>query len=124
VTRPGYDGVFVVDMNGGEPVRISDGNAFKATWTEDGKIQTIDAEGNRGQAGNAVWTPDSSGLVYEVTTDDGHNLTGGYIPLGGDSDAVSNLTEGDTRITQGPSIGPDGKITFEVGGEVYTGELN
>jgi Tol biopolymer transport system component len=60
-----------------------------------------------------------------VTSDDGHNLTGGTIYY---SDVLlterTPLTDGSGPISQMPTIGPDGQsVAFEAGGNIYTGEL-
>jgi hypothetical protein len=38
VTRPGYQGAFVVPAAGGKPARVSPDNALAARWTPDGKV--------------------------------------------------------------------------------------
>jgi len=209
ITRPGFDGIYVVPTGGGEPVAIADGNAFNATWTPGGKIQAIDSEGNRrlyapdgtlestepydrtrepvyadndtvyvrsapdhpalpltstddrymapvlspdgnyvtycglytgvylapvdgsapprflGEGNHPVWLPDSSGVVFDYTRDDGHNLIAGdiyYADVNGRE--RTNLTPGVERILQSPSVGPGGgSIAFESNGEIFVGEM-
>lgn len=38
LTRPGYQGIFLVPTKGGQAKRISEDNAFKAEWSKDGLI--------------------------------------------------------------------------------------
>lgn len=71
------------------------------------------------------WLPDSSGFLYDVTSDDGHNLTAGtiyYTDVG--LTERTPLTDERGPISQMPTIGPDGQsVAFEAGGSIYTGEL-
>jgi len=208
VSRPGFSGVYLVDVNSGRLQFIAPGNAFRARWTPDGNIEVAGEDGqtrvfapdgallstratdNRegptyaendtvfvrtpdgatkplttsddryfnpvlspdgkqivyqglmsglymapadgsgapvylGTGNNPAWMPDGSGVVFDVTTDDGHNLTGGDI-YHVDS-AVSertNLTEGDSLIGQMPSVDPSGRqVAFESEGQIFVGEV-
>lgn len=78
-----------------------------------------------GAGNHPCWLPDSSGFLYDVTTDDGHNLTGGTIYYS-DTGLTERtpLTDGSGPISQMPTIGPDGQsVAFEAGGSIYTGDL-
>lgn len=208
VTRPGYEGVYVVSIHGGEPIKIAEGNAARARWTPEGRIAVPDGYGNEriygtdgtlletrpaektedralvrddaiyvadGEGGmrpltgsddryfnpvispdgskvvytglhsglyvapvdgseeptylgpgtNAQWSPDGSGLLYDVTQDDGHSLMEGDIYfVDSDLRSRSNLTEGDSLIGQLPSMGPDGEtVVFESEGSIYLGSM-
>lgn len=71
------------------------------------------------------WLPDSSGVVYQVTSDDGHNLMSGDLYTATvNGETVSNLTQTDNSIELSPSVSPDGtRIAFEADGQIYVGDL-
>jgi Tol biopolymer transport system component len=208
-SRPGFDGIYVIDARTGEPRRIADGNAFHAKWNaegnvevvgEDGLIRTYDPEGTLlstapkdtrsgpafaeddaihirredgttmaitsgedrffnpvvspdgkmmiysglltglymaptdgssepvylGRGNNVNWMPDSSGLVFDVTADDGHHLTEGdiyFVDRG--LQERTNMTPGDSHVSQSPSVDPvGGRVAFEANGEIFVGEVN
>lgn len=207
-SRPGYDGLYVIDAQTGESRRIADGSSFNASWNpdgtidvkgEDGTTRTYDAEGTLlaskptearsgpvyaeqdtifarteeggvvpltgnddryfnpvlspdgkhliyeglvtglymvpvdgssapvyiGKGNNPQWMPDSSGVVFDVTADDGHHLTEGdlFFVDRGQSERT-NLTPGDALISQRPSVDPSGnRLAFESDGTIYVGEV-
>ena len=45
LTRPGYQGLYIVSAQGGTPEKIADDNAFFAKWTPEGLIQVRNHEG-------------------------------------------------------------------------------
>lgn len=47
VTRPGYQGVFLVPTKGGKAKRVSGDNAYKAEWSKDGLIALPAQKGKR-----------------------------------------------------------------------------
>ncbi|MBI1292976.1 hypothetical protein GC173_17330 [bacterium] len=207
-SRPGYNGLYVVDLNTGESRLIADGNAFNAKWNPDGTIdvkgqdgttRTYDAEGTllgtrpneaesgpafaqndvvyaRSESGGSIpitgnddryfnpavspdgknvvfqgmltglymapadgsaapvyigpgsnpqWSPDSSGVVFDVTADDGHHLTEGDIFYVDTAQTErTNLTPGDSLISQMPTLDPTGtRVAFEADGVIYVGEV-
>jgi Tol biopolymer transport system component len=78
-----------------------------------------------GTGNNPVWSPDSGGVYFDVTADDGHHLTEGdiyYVDRG--QTERTNLTPGDNLISQAPSVSPDGStLVFEAEGNIYVGEV-
>lgn len=210
VTRPGYQGIYVVPADGGEPELVAPVNAWGARWTDDGRIEVTGHDGVKrvygtdgslekvatvrqedllafgdddrifartepgapaapitpnndryinpilspdgthvaylglesglyvartdgsgepiylGMGNNPSWTADGSGVVFDVTLDDGHYLvTGDIFYASGDFSELSNLTEGYSHVGQLPSIGPDGRtVVFEAEGSIFEGTLN
>lgn len=137
------DTIWVRPSDGGSPFPLtgSEDRFFNPVVSPDGRyvayqglntglyIARADGSGEPvylGDGNNPSWLPDSSGLVFDVTRDDGHNLTEGdlyYADAGGEE--RTNLTEGDGLITQNVTVGPDGqRVTYEADGEIYIGELN
>jgi hypothetical protein len=62
-----------------------------------------------------AWSPDSKRLVFEVTEDDGHDLTASELYLYDlAADRASSLTSSDQVIERRPSFSPDGaRIAFD-----------
>lgn len=81
---------------------------------------------NIGYGTNPSFLPDSSGIVYNVTHDDGHNLVAGDLYLSTlDGSIVSDLTNGSPAIETKPTVSPDGnKIAYESDGVIFVGEIN
>ena len=209
VTRPGFQGIYLIPSNGGPAQFLADGNAFRAKWTADGKIEVKGEDGTirtygtdgtlestrpadpsqelaygendtifvrpkpgessramttnddryfnpvlspdgsqiiyqglqtglymapadgsgeavyLGVGGGPTWLPDSSGVVFAVTNDDGHHLTEGDIYfVDRNHSERTNLTQDDGLIGQSPTIGPDGRtVVFEAEGTLYTGTI-
>ena len=94
-------GLWVADVEGGEPTYLGYG-------------------GN-----NVSWLPNGEGLVFDLTQDDGHNITGGDLYfLDSEGGTLANLTEGDEHVSQFPSIGPDGEsVAYESEGGIYLGSM-
>lgn len=206
-SRPGFDGLIVVDVRTGAFRRIADVSGWGARWTADGNIEARDADGNAlllaadgtliskgaapapsiasvendavfvttpdgtrlplttrddkyfdpivspdgkqivfqglttgmyvapadgsappvsiGYGAHPTWMPDGSGLVFAVTSDDGHILTEGDIVLVDSKlEEINHLTKGDGKISQRPTVRPGGKeVAFEADGEVFVGTL-
>lgn len=206
-TRPGFDGLVVVDVRTGASRRIADVNGYGARWNAEGNIEARDADGNVlvyspdgtllstgkaaaaspatvendsiyittadgtrlpittgedryfnpvvspdgksvvfegltsglmmapsdgsapprpvGYGNNPVWLPDGSGVVFDMTADDGHVLTeGDIVMVDSRLEEINHLTKGDSLISQRPSVGPNGSaVAFEAEGELYVGEL-
>ena len=78
-----------------------------------------------GYGTHPTFLPDSSGIVYTVTQDDGHNLVSGDLFMSSlDGRTVSNLTGNSFAIETKPSVSPDGrKIAFEADGKIYVGSF-
>jgi len=78
-----------------------------------------------GAGNHPAWLPDSSGVVFDVTADDGHNLIRGDIYYSDvNAQERTNLTAGGDLVAQMPSVSPDGNtVFFESGGEIYSGNL-
>lgn len=78
-----------------------------------------------GNGTNPSFMPDSSGLVYNVTHDDGHNLVAGDLYMSSlDGQSVSNLTNGSASIETKPNVSPDGSmIAFESDGVIFIGSI-
>lgn len=130
--RPGPDQAPV-------PLTSSDDRYFNPVVSPDGKtivyqglytgLYMSPADGSQpprfiGEGNNPSWRPDSSGVVFDVTSDDGHDLTGGhlyYVDVNGQE--RTNLTPGDDRVSQMPSVGAGGTVFWESNGEIFTGEL-
>jgi Tol biopolymer transport system component len=90
-----------------------------------GSIAVAAADGsdrvNLGYGSNPRWSPDGSSLVYEVTSDDGHRITGSDIfVIDRDGGNRSQLTNTPDRIERWPSWSPDGEtIVFASEGAIY-----
>jgi len=82
---------------------------------------------NLGQGTNPVWLPDSSGILYAYSEDDGYNLTAGEIYYAS-ADGASNhdVTGTPDTIEQNPSLSPDGTqiLWNDENGNVYVGDLS
>lgn len=205
-TRPGFDGLFVLDVRTGTLRRVADANGFGARWTAEGNIEARNADGRTllyapdgtllgeaprsasvasvendtvfvngpdgtrvpittredkffnpvvspdgkqvvfqgltsglyvapvdgsappvsiGYGNNPTWMPDGSGLLFDMTTDDGHVLTeGDILMVDSKLEEVNHLTKGDGLIGQRPSVRPDsGEVAFEAEGELFVGTL-
>jgi Tol biopolymer transport system component len=206
LSRPGFDGVFILDPATGDVRKISDENGYRAKWTDDGRISVTSDHGTTylnpdgspaesgsdfaasvayadgdmiyitgadgqavpitgtedrffnpvtspdgryvayqglvtgfyiaptdgsappqwvGRGGNPSWLPDSSGVVFDRTTDDGHHLNSGdllLLEIG--TNRISNLTINDDAVIQMPNVSPNGRqIIYEVEGQVVVGSL-
>lgn len=136
------DTIFYQPAPGEAPIPISSGEDryFGGAISPDGKfiaymglqtgihIQPLDGSSppvNVGAGDSPTWFPDSSGIVYQITQDDGHNLVAGDLySVTVDGKTVSNLTQTNESIELHPSVSPDGtRIAFESDGMIYVGEL-
>ncbi len=72
-----------------------------------------------GQGCNPSWAPDGRGLIFQRSTDDGHNLTASSIwYANADGTGLTQLTT--DGIAESPSWSPDGSsISYISGGQVY-----
>jgi WD40-like Beta Propeller Repeat len=116
VTRPGYNGVYLLGANGGNPIFLCEGNAFTAKWTEDGRIEIQDGNGNTlvygpdGTLESTSPTPSDSDLVFaENDTIFSRDSPGNApIPLTGNDDQYYNPTaspNGDNLLYEGLHTG-------------------
>lgn len=78
-----------------------------------------------GEGHSPSWLPDGSGIVYNVSIDDGHQLLASDLYLATvDGSAVSNLTQSPDQIEINPSVSPDGQwVAYEVDGVIYVAPL-
>lgn len=96
-----YTGLYLMNADGsGEPVYLGPGTSPR-------------------------WAPDGSGVVYEVTADDGHSVSSGDLYFGDTAGSErTNMTEDFDGIGLKPSVGPNGKtVAFESDGGVFVGEM-
>lgn len=133
-----FDNLYVVDQEGNQRV-LNAGASFNAQLSPNGKrvvfnemddivVINLDGTGKRklGRGFRPQWVGDSQ-IVYERTTDNGHNFTSGelYI-LNVDGGAEKALTATKDRIEMFPSVSPDGsKIVFasQTDGQIYIADL-
>ncbi|MFR9166131.1 MAG: TolB family protein [Dysgonomonas sp.] len=111
------------------PVVSPDGNKIAFQVGGEG-LYVCDADGNQlkalGKGERATWTPDGKYVIAAVTTDDGHELTGGkLVSANVESGAISTLMSSG-YIAVSPAVSPDGKkLAFEdyASGYVYLVDL-
>lgn len=74
-----------------------------------------------GEGHSPSWLPDGSGIVYNVSIDDGHQLLASDLYLATvDGTSISNLTQTPDQIELHPSVSPDGQwIAYEADGVIY-----
>lgn len=79
-----------------------------------------------GEGYRPQWLADSSGIVYFITTDDGHDVLASDLYLASiDGKTVSNLTNTPNQIERNPSVSPDGtSIVYEVDGVIHVGQIH
>lgn len=78
-----------------------------------------------GHGSNPTWLPDSSGIVYQVSTSDGRELVDGDLWLAmADGSMRTNLTSTPGIVESHPHVAPDGeRIAFSAAGTIYVGRL-
>jgi Tol biopolymer transport system component len=137
------DTVYLRSAPGEQPVPITDGDDryYGGVLSPDGKyiaynglntglyVKPVDGSGpavSLGEGYSPSWLPDGSGLVYNISRDDGHNIIGGELYLSSpDGSQVSQLTKTDGQAELNPNVSPDGThIAYEVDGVVYIGTLH
>lgn len=73
---------------------------------------------------NPSWLPDSTGFVFDMTLDDGHDVLEGHLYfVDREGTERTNMTPASELIAQMPTVGADGTIVFEVDGQIYTGKV-
>ncbi len=135
------DTIYVNTDQGAIPITASDDRYYNPQVSPDGNwvafegltsgVYVAPTDGSSdpvfvSSGNNPSWLPDSGGLLFDQTTDDGHNLTDGDIYHADlTQEELSNLSEGDDRIGQMPEPAPSGdEVAFESDGEIYVGEIN
>lgn len=136
------DTVYLRKAPGEAPQAITDGDDryYGGVLSPDGKyiaynglstglyIKPVDGSGppvSLGEGYSPSWLPDGSGVVYNISQDDGHNITGSDLFLATpDGSTISNLTQTDDVAELNPTPSPDGThITYEIDGVIYVAEL-
>lgn len=78
-----------------------------------------------GKGTNAQWSQDSRYVIYEKTSDDGHEITSSDIFIANsDGTNVRNLTENTDEIVRRPSFSPDGKqVAVDINDNIFIADL-
>jgi len=90
-----------------------------------GSIAVAAADGsgsiNLGYGSNPSWSPDGAWLVYEVTEDDGHVITGSDLTISAaDGSRRIRLTDTPARFERWPSWSPDGnRVVYSAQGAIF-----
>lgn len=130
--------LIAVDANGNQRV-LNVGPSFCPATSPNGKmvafnqnddiiVMNLDGSGKRmlTQGFNASWVNDSQ-IVFERTTDNGHEyLSGELYLINVDGTGRKALTATDNRIEMNPCVSPDGKrliFTDNIDGQVYSADL-
>ncbi len=131
--------VWIVDEHGNKKKLIDvDGEHgyFNPVESADGKYAVSGLSGNLyvtdprtgdvlelGNGSNPTWSPDGRGLIFERTTDDGHQLTSSdlwYYGLDGTAYQLTNTPEIETQA----SWSPDGNsLVYIIDGVVYVAPI-
>jgi len=131
--------VWISSNDGKDRVRVSEPNerCFDPILSPDGmrvcyaclgstggiEVSTTDGTTRHslGRGTNARWAPDGSRLVFEITEDDGHNITGSdlYV-IGADGRGKTRLTNTPELIERWPVWAPDDRqIAFSAQGSIF-----
>lgn len=122
------------------PVSSGDDRFYGGTLSPDGRyiaynglhtglyISPLDGSGPGfclGEGYSPAWLPDSSGIVYNISIDDGHNVIASDLYLASvNGQTISNLTQTPTRIELNPTVSPDGTmIAYELDGVIYVAPI-
>jgi hypothetical protein len=110
LTAPGGGHVAVVGLTTGIHVIEADTGITLAVYT----------------GTHPAWTPAGRHLLFERTTDDGHQLTGGDLwAWSVDSGAATRLTDTPATIETHPSVAPDGRsVAFVRDGSIWVAALD
>jgi dipeptidyl aminopeptidase/acylaminoacyl peptidase len=75
---------------------------------------------NLGAGTDPAWSPDSRFVVFEITRDDGHNITSSDLFAADSSGRRRQLTDTPDKMEMNPAWSPDGKfIAFDADGVIY-----
>jgi dipeptidyl aminopeptidase/acylaminoacyl peptidase len=75
---------------------------------------------NFGVGQNPTWSPDGRYLIYEVATEDGHDITGSELWIASRDGKFKRQLSLNSGIKRYPSWSPDGRtLAFEVDGKIY-----
>jgi hypothetical protein len=78
-----------------------------------------------GQGTDICWLPDSSGIIYNYTQDDGEQIIDGdlfFADAGGST--IENITNTPDTIERHPNLSWDGsQLTYEADGRIYSVEV-
>lgn len=137
------DTVYLRSAPGEEPRPITSGDDryYGGVLSPDGKyiaynglntglyVQPVDGSSpavSLGEGYSPSWLADGSGLVYNISRDDGHNIIASDLFLTSpDGSTVSNLTQSDGASELNPVPSPDGShIAYEIDGVVYIATLH
>lgn len=125
----------------GVPLTQGDDRYYGGVISPDGKyvvynglhtglyIQPLDSSAppvSLGEGYSPSWLPDGSGIVYNVSQDDGHYLVGSDLYLASvDGSTISNLTQTPSEIEVNPTVSPDGsQVAYESDGVIYIAPLH
>ena len=91
-------------------------------------IKRTDGEGptvSLGEGYSPSWLPDGSGIVYNISVDDGHSMMASDLYMASvDGQVVSNLTNTPEIIELNPVVSPGGgEVSYEVDGVVWVSQL-
>ncbi|PKO15178.1 hypothetical protein CVU37_13440 [candidate division BRC1 bacterium HGW-BRC1-1] len=91
-------------------------------------IKRTDGEGlavSLGEGYSPSWLPDGSGIVYNISVDDGHSMMASDLYMASvDGTVVSNLTNSPEIIELNPVVSPGGgEVSYEVDGVVWVSQL-
>lgn len=78
-----------------------------------------------GQGTDICWLPDSSGIIFNYTQDDGEQIIDGDIYFAyADGRTIENLTNTPDTIERHPDLSSDGsQLTYEMDGRIYSVEV-
>ncbi len=118
----------LIDVEGEEgyctPVESPGGGKY-AVAGYSGELYVVnpatDQVSSLGKGGNARWSPDGQHLIYEVTTDNGHDVTSSELWISNaDGSERYPVTDTPGTVEQNASWSPDGSwISYVVDGQVY-----
>ena len=75
---------------------------------------------NLGAGQNPAWSPDGNFIVYEVATEDGHDITGSELWVASKDGKYQHQLELNKGIKRYPTWSPDGStLAYEVDGKIY-----
>jgi Tol biopolymer transport system component len=108
-----------------EPVASPDGTKIAYIGLESGiiiKDLRTQEDVIVGEGTDLCWMPDSSGIIFNYTQDDGRQIVDGDIFYASvDGGDAQNLTDTPDRIERRPDLSDDGsQLTYEVDGQIFS----